>query len=170
MRVLGTIIMTMIIAFSTAAFGRAIKDATIEWRAKITGGIVKGTKAVLTGTVDDAGGGKLSGTFEADLQSMTTDNSLRDEHMREKYLDVKTHPKAKLVIEPSTPEAWKGLLTLKGETKPVSGTGKLTPDGKFEAVFTLNLDDFPAIGAPTWKDVMMNKTVEVTVAGQLGSG
>src|SRR5688500_7674882 len=43
-------------------------------------------------------GKKVSGAFEFDVASIDTGIGLRNEHMRDKYLHVKEHPKAKLEI------------------------------------------------------------------------
>ena len=55
---------------------------------------------------------------------------------------------------------WTGKLTLKGETKPVSGTGSLKGD-TITANFKISLSDYPAIGVPSWLGVTVEKDVLV---------
>lgn len=160
---------TLIASSGASAAPLVVKDAVVEWQASLTvGGAVKATGAKASGTIESLADGRFRGTFECALSPMTTDNETRDGHMREKYLDVAKFPTAKLVIEPSPATGWKGALTLKGETHPVTGTGDLAADGTFVAAFTVDLDDFKAIGAPTWHEVAMRKDVQVTVKGKLG--
>ena len=72
-------------------------------------------------------------TFSLDLASMTTGIGLRDEHMRDGYLETSKHPQAVLTIEKLTKASQKmltdqkpiavdavGTLTLHGVKKPIT--------------------------------------------------
>lgn len=64
------------------------------------------------------------------LANVDTGIALRNKHMREKYLEVATYPRAELVVDKSTlkvpgegPEstgAASGSMTIRGKTKPVT--------------------------------------------------
>ncbi len=150
----------------------ALKSGTVEWSAANALGTVKikGTGGVPTGGVELVDG-KASGTFECILATFDTGIALRNEHLRDKYLEVGKHPKAALTLDPAAIGTgdfdWSGKLTLKGETKPVKGKARLKGDDLW-AEFVVNLDDFPAIGAPTWQGVVVDKDVTVTVKAKTG--
>ena len=116
----------------------------------------------------------VTGTFEVALGDLKTGMSLRDKHMKEKYLETEKFPKAILVIEslalpaPGSSRAtiqFKGQMTIKGVEKPVSGEANVTrqADGiAIEANFALNLNDYP-VGVPSWLGVSVAEKVDVTV-------
>ncbi len=118
---------------------------------------------------------KVTGTFEFDLKSLDTGIGLRNEHMRDKYLQVNEHPKAKLQIEkvelkdgwslakPAIKSApFSGQLTLHGVTKPVSGTVSVSEAKAVEAAFKIKLSDF-AIDIPKYMGITVADDVEVAV-------
>jgi hypothetical protein len=153
-----------IVAFllSTNALADTV-EGDVKFEAVSTSGLVK-----INGT-----GGKVTGdpskSLEVELAPFDTGNNLRNEHMRDKYLEVGKFPKATLKLDAVTaaPEFnWTGLLTIKGETKPVKGKAKLEGD-KLWAEFTISLEAFPAIGVPSWLGVTVAKDVTVTVIGKV---
>ncbi len=116
---------------------------------------------------------KLSGTFEFELQKLSTGISLRDNHMKEKYLQVTNHPKAVLTLKDvSVPsgsienQPFKGELELHGEKKEVSGVASIkVVEGKtadVKAEFELKLSDFK-IATPEFAGVKVADTVKVNV-------
>ncbi len=85
-------------------------------------------------------GSKVEGDLTFDMTSLTSGISMRDSHMKERYLEVQKFPEAKLhLTEVSLPAGWsfakselkdrpfKGDLTLHGVTKPVTGTFDVKP-------------------------------------------
>lgn len=90
--------------------------------------------------------GKTSGTFEVDLKAFDTGLSLRNTHMKEKYLEIQKFPKAVFVLDPvviakSGYFNWTGKLTLHGVTNKVSGVAFV--DGKqTEAKFAIQTPDY----------------------------
>ena len=88
----------------------------------------------------------LKGKFLIPLDKLTTKNSLRDSHMKEKYLETAKFPTAELQVDEVTgfdaakAEAqtlpFKGQLTVHGVQAPVAGTVtlyKAPADGPSEA-------------------------------------
>lgn len=140
---------------------------TARFEADTLGGLVKvkSSGCKVTGDVE-------SGVFKADLATCKDEKyETRDEHTKKKYLEVGKFPQAKLTIAPVAAGtrgsfAWTGTLELKGQTAPVSGQG--TFDGsKLVATFKVNLDDYPAVGAPSNAGVVMDKLVSVTFEGDV---
>lgn len=90
--------------------------------------------------------GKASGKFDFVLGSMDTGLDTRNQHMKEKYLEVSKYPTASLELDPVVmPKTgyfnWTGKLTLHGETKAVEGVCFV--DGKqIEAKFSIKTSDF----------------------------
>lgn len=138
---------------------------------------IKGTGAKATGALT-AANNNLVGEFIVKLKDFTTDMDLRDEHMKEKYLEVdkKDFDKAILKIDhkittplPSSgawePQGLKGLLTLHGVTKEVPLTCKLTlkdstANGAVD--FKIKVQDFK-IDIPSFAGITMADEVAVKV-------
>lgn len=120
------------------------------------------------------GGGKVSGTSEFELARLETGMDLRDRHMKEKYLEVEKHPKAKLTLTDLAVPAgfgaasslgetrFVGTLLLHGVEKPVEGTLSYA-SGKAEARFEAKLSDF-GIAVPSYMGITIADTVKVFVA------
>lgn len=119
-------------------------------------------------------GGQLQGAIEMDMDKLDTGIELRTTHMKDKYLQVKEHPKAKLSLTDAPVDAdfaktlsnsgekpFKGKLMLHGKEQDVAGT-YTARDGKVEAKFPLKLSDF-AIDIPTYLGVTVADMVDVAV-------
>jgi polyisoprenoid-binding protein YceI len=128
-------------------------------------------------------GGKLSGEcrplnkkkghvecfLSVDLSHLTTGIDLRDSHMRDKYLEVKKHPKAFLNIG-SVPTGdgeydIQGILTIKGVSKPVTTRIKISTTNQIKEIsaqLQVTLSDYP-IGVPSYLGVTVAKEVEISV-------
>ncbi len=108
--------------------------------------------------------------------NMTTDNSLRDHHMKEKYLEVAKYPSATLTIARSAlkvPAAGAeaagdapGTLNLHGQTKPVTvhytakGNGaQIDAQGSFH----VNFNDY-GISVPNYVGVTVKPDVDVSAS------
>lgn len=120
-------------------------------------------------------GKKAKANFEFELATLDTDINLRNEHMRDKYLEVKQHPKAKLEIDdlelkngwsaakPQVDETpFTGKLTLHGVTKPVAGKFKVGGKRDVDAGFKIKLSDY-AIDIPKYLGVTVADEVDVQV-------
>jgi polyisoprenoid-binding protein YceI len=140
-------------AFSAPVTFRAHEDerdhisftskATLE---KIVGRVGKSRGEIMVENLDDLSKGKVSAVFEVDLDSVKTGIELRDQHMRETFLETAKYPKAifsltKVVssqivttdakgniaaravrgLEPNTPTRLiaEGTLELHGKKRPI---------------------------------------------------
>jgi polyisoprenoid-binding protein YceI len=121
--------------------------------------------------------GKLVGELSFDLNSLDTGISLRNKHMKDKYLKTGEHPKAVLRLDPVESlgtwsaaseirnAAFTGTLSLSGSSRPVSGTVSITPvagKSSIEASFGLRLTDF-GIELPSFAGVTVADQVQIQV-------
>lgn len=139
-------------------------DLAVTWEAHSTAGAINidGKDGSAHCVLDTAG----LGTCESQLGAFHTGIAKRDEHMRDKYLEVAKYPKATLKLTTAANGVFGGDLTLKGVTKPVNGKYTLSKDGLLEAVFTISLDDY-GVGVPSFMGVTVAKDVTVKVAGSV---
>lgn len=142
---------------------------TAEYKGAAVGGLVKwtGKGAAVSGQL----GGDGKAVIWADLTTLKTGDSLRDEHQHNKYLETKKYPKAKLelsgVKDADGEQDLTGSLTIKGDTKPVKVHLKVT--GKtYTASLTAKISDYPSIGAPSNGGVLVKDEVEISVTGTTG--
>lgn len=117
-------------------------------------------------------GGKLKGEFRFDLKSLKTGISLRDNHMKDKYLEVGKHPDAVLKLDETAfapgqkNVEFTGKLLLHGVEKPVRGTATIEQgDGsaKVTSDFELKISDF-AISVPSFAGITVTDSVKVNVS------
>ena len=126
----------------------------------------------------------VNGTLVVDLGKMTTDIELRDEHMKNKYLEVQKYPKAELTFKdfkmPENLEAMNGKevevpftaeLNLKDKKQTVTGTARLKKsnaningEANFSFKIMNHLDSLPSYaGIKVAEDVK----VKITLNGQI---
>jgi len=114
---------------------------------------------------------KLTGDFIFNLSELTTGIDLRDEHMKEKYLELKKYPHVTLTLSeyelPSKKSEVKipGMLNLHGVKKEVIVNAMLIPlEGKLQIIGELkvNLKDY-AIEIPSFKGITIAKDVKIKV-------
>lgn len=119
---------------------------------------------------------KISGEITFNLDTLKTGIGLRDEHMKEKYLQVKTHPLAKLRFNDfQLPLSWtlqnpalttanfRATLSLHGIDREITGT--YTIEGtqlKSKAQFEIKLSDFK-IDIPVYMGVKVADVVKINV-------
>lgn len=118
---------------------------------------------------------QVKGKFEVETSTFTTGLGVRDNHLKDKVLKPKEHPKATLVLDPVTlPADWqpgknletkfKGNLTIVGQTKPVEGTVKISgPSMAAEVSFDLKLTEF-GIEPPSYMGLKVMNEVSVTAS------
>ncbi len=82
-----------------------VEAATVDFVAKAVPAIlkVKGHIPVIGSPLLNEGG-NFAGPVEVDLTKITTGIELRDDHLKEKYLDVKTFSKSTLTISSTLQE------------------------------------------------------------------
>lgn len=138
---------------------------------------IKGTGAKATGALSSTNK-NLVGEFIVNLKDFTTDMDLRDEHMKEKYLEVekkgfdkailKINQKISSVLPTSgtwEPQGLTGLLTLHGVTKEIPLNCKLNiKDSKATGAvdFKIKVQDYK-IEIPSFAGITMTDEVAVKV-------
>jgi polyisoprenoid-binding protein YceI len=145
-----------------------ITKATIRFEIKNlgikTGGTVAGIKGNITFDPDKLATSHMEVT--ADANTIDTDNSMRDEHLKgEDYFDVEKYPKigmSSVSIKKKSGNSFAGMfnITIKGKTKLIEVPftyATVGPDNTFKGSFKINRRDF-AIGGSS-----MTMGDEVTV-------
>src|SRR4051794_24596409 len=144
------------------------------------GGTFDARTTALSGAVTARGSGsaELDGSLAVDLRTLDTGINLRNEHLRENYLEVTKGPefdRATLSeihlkgVDPDAPEgkgSFTGVLRLHGVTKTVTGTIDVRQAGAdvhVKASFPVNLADY-GIRKPRYLGVGVKDTVTVEVA------
>jgi len=120
----------------------------------------------------------LAGELTSELATLETGISLRDRHLRERYLEVERGPGfdravlSEIVLENADdsgfrgPTGFTGMLLLHGVTRAVEGKGEIRTAGpgvRVEASFSLTLTDF-AIEPPQYMGVGVTNKVAVRVS------
>jgi polyisoprenoid-binding protein YceI len=114
---------------------------------------------------------KMTGSAVVKLDSFDTGMELRNDHMKNKYLEVQKYPDAVLTLEPislkedsSYEGPFQGKLKLHGKEKDVKGTAKINKEADKwggELIFDFALSDF-GVDTPSWLGVSVTKDVTVT--------
>ncbi len=139
---------------------------------------IKGEAPVPT-TIMKTENNKVSLESTLDLNLLKTGIDLRDEHMKEKYLETGKHPQAKLVITSlDLPANWedspiaikdqpfKGTLHLHGKEAPVEGIFSLNEKREATSEFKIKLTDF-GIEIPEYMGIKVAETVTIKTQIQL---
>lgn len=119
-------------------------------------------------------GTQLTGSAEFDMSKLDTGIELRNRHMKEKYLQVQQHPKAKLTlteaaVDPAFANSltnggekpFKGKLQLHGQERDVEGT-YTAKNGLLQAKFQIKLTNF-GIEIPSYLGITVAELVDVNV-------
>lgn len=98
-----------------------------------------------------------------DLNSLVTGFETRDDHAKNKYLDVKKFPQAVLLEASGSKNQGKGRLKMRGIEKDISGTYKVVNSGKsISADFKIKLSDF-GINDISYKGIGVEDDVRIEV-------
>jgi polyisoprenoid-binding protein YceI len=144
------------------------------------GGSFDAKTTALSGSVTAGTDGSptLDGSVSVDLRTLDSGVSLRNEHMREKYLEVDKAPEygqavlSEIALKGLSPDApagkgsFTGSLTLHGVKKAVTGTVDVRRAGdglRVKASFPVNLSDYN-ISEPRYLGVGVKNTVQVEAA------
>ena len=144
------------------------------------GGSFEAKTTALSGSVMAGGNGSsaFDGSFAVDLRTLDTGIALRNEHLRDNYLEVNNGPgfdTATLAgidltgFQPDAPNgqgSFTGLLTLHGVTRTVTGAVNVRQAGaslRVKASFPVNLSDY-SIRKPRYLGVGVKDTIQVEVA------
>jgi polyisoprenoid-binding protein YceI len=144
-------ILGLLLALPSMAAVERVGDATAKFSGKGPGGFKLEGETNQLSIQDD--GQKV--TFIVPLATLKTGNSLRDQHMREKYLQTDKYPDAVLVVPwssirlpengQSVTQTVTGQMTLHGKTKDVPVTYTVRRNGDIHQTtgkVPLNIKDF----------------------------
>jgi polyisoprenoid-binding protein YceI len=159
-------------ALSTAS------DAHVGFEATGPGGMkIDGTTADLTVADDGA-----NITITVPLANLSTGISLRDKHMKEKYLEVPKYPSAILTIpraglkvpHPGEQAAADvaGTVQIHGQTRPTTVHYDAKGDGAAvtaHGAFRVNMNDF-GISVPVYLGVTVKPDVDVSATFKVAGG
>lgn len=117
-------------------------------------------------------GKQMTGTVSFDVASLSTGISLRDDHMKNKYLEIAKYPKASLTFTDLKTAAlqldnanFKGTLSLHGVSKPIEGTISVASKGDsadIKATFSIDLSEYK-IPEASFSGITMAKQVNLMV-------
>lgn len=141
----------------------AIAAGKCEFFAKASIGVLEftGTGCTIEGS-PKVEGGKVSGEFSVDLSKLDTGMSLRNDHMKDNYLEVKKFPKATLKLDPM-PEAggdFTGKLTLHGVEKPIKGKAEKSGSG-YSFKFDVSTKDF-GMKQAEYKGIVIGEAISIS--------
>ena len=116
---------------------------------------------------------QLRGTVEIEIEKFQTGITLRDQHMKEKYLQAKEFPRARLSITEAAVDGdftkslnltgekpFRGKLSLHGKEQDVVGTFQVK-EGLVQAKFPISLQDY-SIEVPKYLGITVANTVDVS--------
>jgi polyisoprenoid-binding protein YceI len=141
------------------------------------GGSFQAKTAAMSGSVTTGASHSYDGSLVVDLRTLDTGIDLRNEHLREKYLEVDKAPgydKATLSevdikgLNPESPEgrgSFTASLMLHGTRKTVSGPAEIRRAAsglRVKASFPVNLSEY-GIPEPRYLGVGVKNTVQVEV-------
>lgn len=139
----------------------AALGAEVNLHMKLSkGGNIVGTSSDLSGEVVKF----ADGTFRTEklvlkLDSLDTKNSLRNTHMKKNYFETSKYPDAIFKGMGKPDGKLEGQLTLRGITRPVTGTYKAEKDA-IVAKFTCKISEF-GMKPPSFLGVSVADEVEV---------
>jgi polyisoprenoid-binding protein YceI len=138
--------------------------SSVQFKIKNFGFNTGGTFSGLKGSIVFDANNLMAANFDItiDASSVNTDNSMRDDHLREEsYFDVKNYPQIHFVSSKVTKSNKNGVffvsgkLTIKKQTKDISFpfTADAQADGYlFKGNFKINRRDFDVGGSSTISD------------------
>ena len=155
-------VMVLTSVFATS-FAQAQKsDLKIFVTLTPAGDFVAKTTAIKGTAVEKADGSFTAENIEVDLNSLKTGISMRDDHMKEKYLDTKTYPKA--ILKKAVGKDGKGVGVLNIKGKDINVKGEYKKEGNLLiSKFTLMLAD-TGITDVSYKGVGVDEELKVEIA------
>ncbi len=151
------------------------KDSAVSFLAKITASSFVARSKALSGTVDydEASGTVKAATIRVKADSFDTGMSLRNDHMRDKYLEAKKFPdivftleNGKVTATPGSESTLTGAFVIKGVKKPttVKLEVKENAGGKLAAssAFKLDITEY-GIPQPKFTMVKMETIIDVSL-------
>lgn len=133
-----------ILATFALAFNAGAQSVEVNLKISPAGSFVAKTTKV-TGKAKQAGGKVTASGIQVDLSSLDTGIKLRDDHMKNKYLEIEKFPKAELSLGEGEGGKGKGKLKVHGVEKEINGTYEVK--GKtVEATFEISLSEYNISG------------------------
>lgn len=158
--------------FTTAATFNVTPDkGTVSFLAKGKPALIsiKGEGQGADGTLTEKADNTLSGKFAFNLKTLKTGIELRDEHLKNKYLEVEKYPQAILNVDGlKLPQnlndefKFQGVLSLHGVEKTVEGKARIKSGKELSADFQLKLSEF-GIETPSFQGITVAENVQVMV-------
>lgn len=156
----------VLMVLGNLAFG----EPGVEVDFKVTGGkTITATTKNIKGKVVFQNNQYVAQGIVVDLKTLTTKMDLRDEHMKNKYLEVSKYPEAVLASGSGKGGKGTGKIKIRGVEKEISGTYKAINDKEVEAKFDLNLPDFNISGI-RYLGVGVKDTISLRVVVPLEKG
>lgn len=160
-------------ATASAATYEVAPGSEVQFVAKITATSFVAKSTALRGTVDYDGAVIKAASIEVDATSFTTGMGMRDEHMRDNYLEAAKHPlilfkveSAKVAGDAGKVSGLAGKFVIKGVEKPVKIKIKIAEKSATGftvlAKFKLDITDY-GIPQPKFAVVKMEKVIQVTL-------
>ncbi len=153
---------------------KVVEKSEVSFAAKITGGSFSGSTHSIIGYAKyDEKNFTVTSELEIDAASLTTGISLRDKHMREKYLETEKFPKILFSVKDATASnaaksesELSGTVTIKGTAKEekikISVEEGSESQRIVKAKFPINILDFN-IKQPKFLVIEMKPVVEVSL-------
>ncbi len=117
----------------------------------------------------------ISGELAIDISTLDSGMSLRNKHMKEKYLEMDKFPQAKLIIKDQPlPNGWtpenkvvssarlKAELEMHGERQPVDVDYRIDKDFRISANFKIKITDYK-VAIPSFMGVTVTEVIELKV-------
>jgi polyisoprenoid-binding protein YceI len=174
-RLWGVALSSTILSLSAAGHAAlsGASDPHVSFQASGPAGMkINGTTADLS-VAEDPGGNVV---VSVSLSNLTTGIALRDQHMKEKYLELPKYPAATLTIAraalslPASGQRVEGdaraTLALHGQTRPVSVHYDATAEGagfSTHGKFHINMNEF-GISVPSYLGVTVKPDVDVSAS------
>jgi len=157
--------------FAIAQYKPVDKGSSVKFEIKNFGMGTSGSFSGLQGDINFDKDHPEEAKFDVsiDANTINTDNSKRDTHLREdSYFDVKKYPRIHFVSTKVTKSASgiltvSGKLTIKGQTKDISFPFTAAPNNEgylFKGSFSINRRDFGVGGSSTISD---NLTIDLNI-------
>ena len=111
----------------------------------------------------------IEGEVSLRLEALDTGIDLRTRHMKEKYLESDRFPLATLRFSCPTLRREKapmqGVLTLHGQSKPISGICETQAPGNIALDFNLKVEDF-GIQTPSYMGISVTNAVSIQASAE----
>ncbi len=158
------IFIVSIVSVIISSFAYAENGAKVSVKLFPVGDFVADIKG-MTGSVQVNNGSYTAKNLTLDLNTFKSGLELRDNHAKDKYLDVKKYPTAILIEAQGTNGKGTGKLQIKNKVKDVSGTYKINGQ-TLVAEFTIKLSDF-GINEINYKGVGVEDEVKIQVTAPI---